>query len=323
MSDPRSDPIIRKGSLLLSALVLTPDSALEAFRTRRAADPELDLELLEKARAILDAVGFAVCSRERGNWQRIEQAWAILRKIAPPPEEQADASQRPGKPKEEATAVPPAPEPAPATTAAPALAAAPPANPPAITKTKAATESPWAGPTSPTPPTPAVPAPPQNGSPPAPAVAPAQEQAGSVDETAAVDIRMLSLGDGLPFEAGSGQAPPPVGDELPPATGSVDETAAITKLELGPALPFAGEPVPIPATGTPELTMEQYASLRAERELAEPAALAALDRRYGLTDADAARVLDEIWDQRLTANAKERQRFDDLLAHFAEWLARR
>jgi hypothetical protein len=79
----RNDETVRQGALLLSALVLTPDSALAAFRDRRTADPELDVELLTQARAILDALGICLRTRRAENWQRVKRAWEILRHVAP------------------------------------------------------------------------------------------------------------------------------------------------------------------------------------------------------------------------------------------------
>ena len=63
MAVSRKDPQIRKAALLLSSLVLTPDSALEAFRKRRAADPEVDLSSLERARDIVEACRYPPVGR--------------------------------------------------------------------------------------------------------------------------------------------------------------------------------------------------------------------------------------------------------------------
>ncbi len=74
----RTSPEMRKASLLLSGLMLTPDAALDSFRKRRAADPNLDQQHLRRARDLLDAVAHAITSTEAQPWQRIARAWATL-----------------------------------------------------------------------------------------------------------------------------------------------------------------------------------------------------------------------------------------------------
>jgi hypothetical protein len=74
----RADPETRKASLLLSGLVLTPDSALRVFRERRAANPALDLDHLRQARDILDALHAAIASNDAAMWEKVERAWGIL-----------------------------------------------------------------------------------------------------------------------------------------------------------------------------------------------------------------------------------------------------
>ena len=82
MSHSRKDPTIRQGQQLVSSLVSTPDQELAAFRAQRAADPRLDLELVTKARDILDAVAFALRSDRPEDWRKIEQAWEAVHDIA-------------------------------------------------------------------------------------------------------------------------------------------------------------------------------------------------------------------------------------------------
>ncbi|MBW2455615.1 MAG: hypothetical protein JRI68_13940 [Deltaproteobacteria bacterium] len=81
----RSDPETRKASLLLSGLVLTPDSGLEVFRDRRLADATLDLEHLRRARDILDVLGEAITTCEPARWAQVAQAWQALRQGQGPP----------------------------------------------------------------------------------------------------------------------------------------------------------------------------------------------------------------------------------------------
>src|SRR5207244_611297 len=82
MDDARSHPRVRKWSLILSSLALTPDAGLGAFRERRAADPKLDVAKLRQARAILDAVAQAIDSTDAGRWQRLGRAFELLEKDA-------------------------------------------------------------------------------------------------------------------------------------------------------------------------------------------------------------------------------------------------
>ena len=84
MTDDRNDPAIRKGALLLSSLVLTPREGLEAYRDRRVANKDVDLELLEKARAVLDAVGFILRSESAADWRKLERAHEALRGVKAP-----------------------------------------------------------------------------------------------------------------------------------------------------------------------------------------------------------------------------------------------
>ncbi len=101
----RTDPTTRAGALLLSSLVLTPDGGLAAFRERRTAG--IDVALLEKARALLDAVAAAIRSEDREDWRRIERAWEILRHVAPakPPPPREPPAKPP--PRETSAAPPP------------------------------------------------------------------------------------------------------------------------------------------------------------------------------------------------------------------------
>jgi len=77
----------------------------------------------------------------------------------------------------------------------------------------------------------------------------------------------------------------------------------------------------MPAQGAPELTLEQYAALRARRSVASPEGVPAVNRHYGSNDAKAAGQLDHRWDQRLHDNVQEKLRYDELLIRFGEWLA--
>lgn len=99
---------MRKASLLLSGLVLTPDSALEAFRKRRAADPTLDDVHLRRARDLLDAIADALTSTDGDKWKGIEQAWNAIQGDGPAVGAPAPAA-GPAAPAPSAPAAPSAP----------------------------------------------------------------------------------------------------------------------------------------------------------------------------------------------------------------------
>jgi hypothetical protein len=77
--DPRAGPEVRKASLLISGLMLTSDADLEAFRKRRAANPDLDPAHLRRARDLLDAIAEAIASTDEARWGAVARAWAALR----------------------------------------------------------------------------------------------------------------------------------------------------------------------------------------------------------------------------------------------------
>ncbi|MBI4952906.1 MAG: hypothetical protein HY908_12805, partial [Myxococcales bacterium] len=74
----RSDPEVRKAALLLSGLVTTGDDGLEEFRDRRAGDKALSVDVLKRARDILDAVGAAIAGTSGPSLASLERAWAAL-----------------------------------------------------------------------------------------------------------------------------------------------------------------------------------------------------------------------------------------------------
>jgi hypothetical protein len=84
MSHSRDDARVRLAARLVAALLATPDAGLERFRDRRLGDMRLQAEDLRAARDVLDAVGFALAGTDRKNWQRLRQAWEILRRNTPP-----------------------------------------------------------------------------------------------------------------------------------------------------------------------------------------------------------------------------------------------
>ncbi len=81
------------------------------------------------------------------------------------------------------------------------------------------------------------------------------------------------------------------------------------------ALPFSDN---APATEIPELTLEQYASLRAELAVRPETAQDTL-QRYRLSPT-AANRLDERWSKRLVAEPPLQSRYDELISHYKGWL---
>ena len=322
MTLDRNDPIVRRGALLLSALVLTPDSALSAYRAQRAGIPELDVALLDKARSILDAVSFAIQGDQMGSWRRVEQAWEILRKVPPPaPKEEAlhqevtAADLAGGAGAIEAPPVEHVVEPAPAPraresgTARPALGDRAPA-PVVMAPVRAAPVSPPAPPVAPPPPVAVV----------RPAVVEADTLAGSVDETAAVDFAAIAAAV-LPFANGVSAPPRPFSEIEPDAEAApVGETAEINLAILAEAtMPFARSAGEVNAARD-ELTTEQYASLCAERLHVGPEGRAEVDARYGLhTEADA-QMLDKRWRRRLAADPTLEGKHRELVERYRDWL---
>lgn len=88
MDDDRKDPLVRRGSLLLSALMLTPDKALDTYRKRRCGDATVELHDLKTARELLDAVAYAIAGNDPDNFRRIHDAWQIVRRIPRPASEE-------------------------------------------------------------------------------------------------------------------------------------------------------------------------------------------------------------------------------------------
>lgn len=154
-----------------------------------------------------------------------------------------------------------------------------------------------------------------------PGRSPAVEQAADqqINETAEVDLAQLQLGErALPFE-GAAKAPPSAADDLPPLKESdIDQTAALgVKISLEEALPFD-----MPSSAkAPELTLEQYASYRAECAVT-PDHAEAIRKCYGVAGEKAHRALEREWTERLAAKPDERQRVTALQERFEAWLRR-
>ena len=126
---------------------------------------------------------------------------------------------------------------------------------------------------------------------------------GVTDETAFVSV--LSDADVLPFVQQAPAEPAP---------------AAVAPAAPAPATP-APVPVPAPpasAAAPAQLSLEQYASLCAERART-PHAITDIERRYGLAPGAAASQ-DASWARRFDSDPSLRARFASLLEHYASWL---
>ena len=88
------------------------------------------------------------------------------------------------------------------------------------------------------------------------------------------------------------------------------------------ALPFAGNTVGAALVSYPRLSLEAYASLRAELSLG-PERSAEILPRYHMMNEAARRALDEHWQIELAASPEARATFDKLLADSTAWLRTR
>ncbi len=325
MDDSRGHPRVRKISLLLSSLALTPDAGLEAFRDRRAADPKVGLDKLKQARAILDAVGQAIDSTDAGRWGRLARAFELLEKDAVVVDATVEPkpAAKPSKPPEAAAAptpiaMPPAkpvPLAMPVPSAPKPIAMPPVAMPAPIAMPPVAMPAPIAMPSPPA----AIPPPPLLGpaAPPAP-VSDAPELEGT-----------LSIGDGpidptvLPFRGGVAPLPPSASNEPPhKAIGRTGLNKAYVPEE---PLPFRSDaPAAAPAAaGSPvALDVQQYASFCVEREL-YPERADEVRSRYGVRDAIEEMALDARWRGQLDADPAARSELDQKRRAYREWLLTR
>lgn len=141
----------------------------------------------------------------------------------------------------------------------------------------------------------------------------------SMSKTRAIEIRADA--QYLPFK-GKASADPP----KPVAAGLEDKPLGLGSTVVGEvmsplasALPFEKK---IDASGLPQLTLEQYASLCAERN-AKPGELEATLRKYGLADSKAERALDDQWKATFESQPKQRERWLQMVREYTVWLESR
>lgn len=112
--------------------------------------------------------------------------------------------------------------------------------------------------------------------------------------------------------------------------GNVDETAFITALHLDDPLPFTEAEAPAASTAAVAaapplelggLTLEQYASLRAEL-VAHPAERAMVLARYRVS-AERFTTIANAWQARFVADRSIEKRFESLVREYVKWLARK
>jgi hypothetical protein len=85
------------------------------------------------------------------------------------------------------------------------------------------------------------------------------------------------------------------------------------------ALPFVGNTVGAGVVALPQLTVEQYASLRAELSV-WPERAGEILRRYQVVNEAARRALDEHWEAWLARQPEPRAVFERALAAYTAWL---
>lgn len=278
---------------LLAKLLLCPDEELSAFGDKRLpADSQATPVHLHQARRILEGVIAILSSGASEPLDRLEAAEAVLLELGSPE----------AAPQLEAT-----PEGEPHTLERPAFGASPSAEAPALVARGpiSGAPSPWSR--GEPPPRLGPPTPPFNPPPPA-AVAPAGP-APAARPRALTATAMASEPTVLPFQ-GSNQ-PPPL------AIDGDDEDVGGTVV---PGAMNAVGHLPFKPAAAPELTLEQYASLCAEREH-RPEEVEAIARVWGL-DSEEAQALDRTWQVRLQADPAAAERFQGLVASYRSWLAR-
>lgn len=146
---------------------------------------------------------------------------------------------------------------------------------------------------------------------PAPAPPPAATPPahGSIDATGYAQALAPAEG-ALPFQGGAGQAPAPAANQLP-AHADTGATVAAGELKADDLFPEQ----------TPEMTLEQYASLCVERAL-RPGQEGQVAARYRIMTEAALRQLDEQWRGRFAQQGELYQRFQQAYAQYQAWLQR-
>jgi hypothetical protein len=325
-----ADREARDAAMVLTSLLVGGESQLEVFRRRRAADPELALEHLERARNITLFLSRAITVEEDEDvWERVERAWEILTgdvavaEGAPdgmddsedevPPEPSRETDEEPSRPSETPVTEPRASEPRKPARVGESVAVDPDAPPIFDTKRSSEPErsvSKWADIASNSP----VSAPPRV---PATGASDADEDPiGATTQMGAPVDSSRSSEPAMPFAPGDA-APEPVTPGLPQHQAAGQTLTG--EIDLVQTLPF-DEPLDGPLEAhLAAITMEQYAALSAECTL-RPDRRAAAHARYEIAGESERDRLDAYWTGRLGSDEALAARFRELLAHYEQWV---
>jgi hypothetical protein len=122
-------------------------------------------------------------------------------------------------------------------------------------------------------------------------------------------------GGALPFIKGAGASPPPTAAAAAAAAAKGMAGGTVQGEVISPlaGLPFSK------AKATPELSLEQYASMRATCTV-YPDLTQATYTRYGVADATVRKAVSSDWQKRLANDKALRARYDELVAQYSDWL---
>ncbi len=323
-------PSPAKAARLLSVLLITPEDDLAGFRQRMLGkDSDVPLEHLRAARDALVSLGAALSSVEEAAWQKVSKARDLLATGRGP--SVAEATAPPSAP----AALPHPPAASPRHVAPPSVTS--PTQPAAPHIESGPVQSAWvsgppargvapSAPTAPAAPPEGATAPPFAPPPAAPALVPSAAPHLPVGKVETMDeVVPASARNPLPFQQGPAQlssdAARALSDEANADNPNLGATVGVDQISpLAGLLPFAKSNTresasPPPA---PSLTLEQYASLCAQ--CAEmPRDTYRIHREFGLVDLAARAQLDKSFAARFDAEPAQRNKFDELVAHYREW----
>lgn len=289
MNDDRQDPLIRRGALTLSHLVLTPDKGIDAFMRRKVQCDAVTAEQVQQLRGVLDALGFVVASPERSDWQKIERVWELL-KTVPRPTSDSEVSAL-DKPDDSGGQADGAPTPKPqAASHSPAKKAAPPAAaPPDEDRAKQAADKP---------------------------------SARDIPETVMLSVQQV-MGEAsaaTPFDGSLPAAPMPSG-----VFGTHEDVGATAAIDSA-AIEAALRDLPAPSDDNLPMSLDDYASLVAHTEPGAPAATGEARRARhlarGIEDEAQRTAIDAAFDAYFSNRADAYDQYSAILDRWRAWLRR-
>jgi hypothetical protein len=323
-------PDVATVARLVAVLLITEDDDLAGFRLRcLGRDSAVDLDKLRMARELLADVGALVAAGDDKDWGALLAAHGLLKGSQPARAGEPDRLPAIGDRPAPAAAAPApiaAPMPAPAPVAQPARA------PRAATlmfgSVSSTGSSPWARGASP----PVTSAPPQ----PVPMSGPTPAAPGADREMTFVGHVAAPATNATPFSGTSaGPAQPPVALAAEQERSSHDsqgtpETAIVDRSILAGALGKSATPFdkgsrntkeqPSAAAPARELSLEEFAWLLVNIEKRGGNSQQAT--QYGIPDAASWQAVEQLWQQRVAADAELRARFHALVTHYRESLSR-